>query len=82
MAKYLKYTEDGCEQFVAWHCVSHAKATEAGELELTVGAPFGKGRKIRLQGVEAEAALATLRKLATFDWKDAVVLLAEALPAK
>lgn len=82
MAKYLRYSEDGCEQFVAWQCVSHAKATEEGELELTVGAPFGKTRKIRLQGAEAEEALATLRKLATFDWKEAVSLLAEAMPAK
>lgn len=82
MARFLRYTEGGSEKFVAWHCISHAEATDEGELELTVGAPFGKGRKVRLHGEDAEAAIAMLRKMATFDWKEAIALLAESLPEK
>ena len=81
MSRYLRYTEDGCEQLVAWHCISHARLTEADELELTVGAPFDRSRKIQLTGEEAEQAMETLRKLATFDWKEALALAAESLPA-
>lgn len=79
MARFLRYVQDGVEHFVNWDCVSLAHAKDEKELTLTIGAPFGKSKQVTLSGGEAQLALAILRKQATFDWKEAVALLKDAI---